>query len=208
MKKKLLLFILLTTSFLLSAQDIIIRSNGKKIHCKVLNIDSTNVYFDTGQDLFTDRINKKEVKEIQYGQPSPISSTSYSQLDNNGPKNSITIGFLEGGGSLVGVDYEVLFSRSVGIQLGAGLVGFGASLNDHFKPTIRSSYISLQYWHQGFRNSYTQSLIGPSFVFRAKRIITAQLGLGFVLEKGPAWPENKTQPPIMLTYAIGIYFPY
>jgi hypothetical protein len=208
MKKTLLLFIMLTTSFLLSAQDIIIKTNGKEIHCKVLNIDSTHVYFDTGEDLSTSVINRNEVKEIQYGNQLPNSSKIGSQLDKNDLQNSITVGFLEGGGSLVGFDFEMMFSKSASLQLGAGFVGFGAGLNMHLKPTIRSTYISLQYWHQGFRESYTQSLIGPSLVFRAKKVFTCQIGFAFALEEGPAWPENKIQPPVMLTYAIGAYFPF
>jgi hypothetical protein len=59
-------------------------------------------------------------------------------------KNSLTFGILEGGGGLLGIDYEALLSQQVGIQIGAGFVSFGAGLNYHFKPGIRSSYLSLQ----------------------------------------------------------------
>ena len=139
-----------------------------------------------------------------------ISSFIYGQ-DNqiqDDPRIAITIGIFNGGGSLVGADLEVMLSKRLGIQAGAGFIGLGAGLNYHLKPSIRSSMISLQYWHQGFGESYTQSLMGPSFVFRAKKIFTAQLGFGFPLEQGPAWPEDKMeQPPIMLMYSIGIYLP-
>ncbi len=123
-------------------------------------------------------------------------------------KNSITIGILQGGGSLVGVDYEVLLFDSFGIQAGAGWVGFGGGLDFHLKPSIRSSFFSLQYWHQGFANSYTQSVLGSNFVFRGKRWFTFQIGLGYALDKGPAWPSRITQPSAMLTYAIGGYIPW
>jgi len=71
-------------------------------------------------------------------------------------RKSITIGILQGGGSLVGFDLEFLLTDRFGFQVGAGFVGYGAGLNYHFKPSIRSSFISLQYWNQG---------IGRSFMF-------------------------------------------
>ena len=105
------------------------------------------------------------------------------------------------------MDLEVPFNKIISLQFGAGLVGFGGGIDVHFRPTIRSSFFTIQYWHQGIGRSHTQSLIGPAFVFRAKKWFTAQLGLGYALDKGPALPENFKQPQVMLTYAIGIYFP-
>lgn len=122
-------------------------------------------------------------------------------------RTCITVGILEGGGSLVGFDMEVLVSERVGLQAGSGFVGLGGGINYHFKPTIRSSFLSLQYWHQGFGETYTQSVFGPSYVFRAKKIFTFQAGIGYALEEGPAWPADMEQPPVMLMYAIGLYFP-
>jgi hypothetical protein len=208
MKNVLFLIILSTYPLLAFAQDVIVRTNGKKIHCRVLDVDSSHVYYDLNQDLFRYSIKRNEVKEIQYGNQLPNSSKIGSQFDKNEPQNSITAGFLEGGGSLVGFDYEMMFTKSASLQLGAGIVGFGAGLNMHLKPTIRSTYISFQYWHQGYRESYTQSLVGPSLVFRAKKVFTCQIGFAYALEKGPAWPKKKTQPLVMLTYAIGAYFPF
>lgn len=117
-----------------------------------------------------------------------------------------TLGILQGGGSLVGIDIEVLATSRLGLQVGAGFLGYGGGINYHIKPGVRSSFISLQYWHQGFDNSYTQSLAGPNFVYRSKKWFTAQLGLGKTLEKGPNWPEKEDQPPYILMYAIGGYF--
>lgn len=121
--------------------------------------------------------------------------------------NIITIGILQGGGSLIGADIEFLISDRFGIQIGAGLVGFGGGLNYHFKPSIRSSFISLQYWNQGIGNSFVQNAIGPNFVYRGKKWFTAQIGLGVPLDKGPAMPDNFEQAPVMLMYSIGAYLP-
>lgn len=128
--------------------------------------------------------------------------------DYNPTLSSATIGFLQGGGSLVGFDLEKMLSKRVGLQVGMGYVGYGAGLNVHVQPTIRSSFFSLQYWHQGVGDGYTQSLLGPNFVYRSRKWFTCQLGIGFALEKGPSWPSDTTQPPAMLTYAIGAYFPW
>ena len=123
-------------------------------------------------------------------------------------RNSITIGILQGGGSLIGADIEFLLTNRFGIQIGAGLVGFGGGLNYHFKPSIRSSFISLQYWNQGIGDSFAQNAIGPNFVYRGKKWFTAQIGLGVPLEKGPAMPDDFVQPPVMLMYSIGAYIPF
>ena len=128
-------------------------------------------------------------------------------LPAKNPKVAVTIGILQGGGGLLGADFEFMVSPRLSLQAGAGITSFGAGINYHLKPQINSSMISLNYWHQGIGSSYTQSVLGPSFVFRARKIFTAQLGLGYLLEEGPAWPDDITHSPVMLLYAIGIYFP-
>ena len=134
----------------------------------------------------------------------------YSQIDTItqiDKRNCITIGVLQGGGSLIGADFEVLLTRQFGFQFGGGFVGFGGGLNYHFKPSIRSSFLSLQYWNQGVGDSFAQNAIGGTLVFRGKKWFTFQIGLGFPLEKGPAMPEDFEQPPAMLLYSIGAYIP-
>lgn len=120
---------------------------------------------------------------------------------------SLTIGVLQGGGSLVGADLEFLASDRLGIQLGAGLVGYGGGINYHLKPTIKSSYFSFQYWHQGTGESFTQAVAGPNFVYRGKRWFTFQIGAGIRIEEGPALPNSLKDTPFLLMYAIGAYIP-
>lgn len=122
-------------------------------------------------------------------------------------KNCLSVGFFNGGGSLLGVDFEFTLVDQVAFQIGAGLIGFGCGLNYHFKPTIRSSFISLMYWNQGIGESFAQNAIGPNYVFRGKKWFTFQIGFGFPLEKGPAMKDDFEQPPVMLMYAIGVYIP-
>lgn len=137
---------------------------------------------------------------------SVFSQTAETTLQD-AKRASISVGFLQGGGSLVGADLEYLVTSRFGVQAGAGFVGFGGGLNYHLKPDIRSSYISLQYWHQGFGQSFAQNVIGPNFVYRAKKWFTAQIGFGFPLSQGPALADYD-QPSIMLMYSIGVYFPF
>lgn len=125
------------------------------------------------------------------------------------PSTCFTIGVLQGGGSLIGADLEIMPMSRLGFQIGGGLVGYGFGVNYHFKPWVKSSFLSLQYWHQGAGNTYVQSLVGPSFVFRARKIFTCQLGVGFLVEKGPKYYSAfKKEVPAMLTYAIGVYIPW
>ena len=208
-KKVTLLIAFLLSAFYLFAQDIIVRTNGVSVNCKIDKIDSSTIYYSIyrGGRAVPASIDRKLVSDVQYGNMMPGKKRD-SIAFNQSLRNCLTIGILEGGGALVGLDYEVLLSPKFGIQIGGGIVGFGAGLDIHFIPDIRSSFLTLQYWHQGVGNSYTQSLLGPSFVFRGKKWFTAQFGFGFALEKGPAWPKTTKQPSMMLTYAIGGYIPW
>jgi hypothetical protein len=201
---------LLASTLYSFAQDVIIRTNGVRIDCKITKVDSTTIYLNlhrNGNELQTS-ISKSEVKQIIYADLASNSLNLDSAAINKKFKNSLTIGILQGGGSLIGVDYEILAADYFGLQAGIGLRGFGGGIDIHFHPNIRSSFASIQYWHQGIGNTYTQSIIGPCYVFRGKRWLTFQIGLGFPIEKGSNFPSNMTQPPIMLTYAIGVYIPW
>jgi len=207
MKRIILILMFLLSGLLSYAQDVITTLTGSRIYCTVLEVSGGKVYYGIGRDITRYSIDQSQVKEIQYAKQIAVNPQlpQYPALQE--PRQAATVGILEGGGGLVGLDWEFLVGRKVGIQLGAGIVSFGASLNMHFKPDIRSSFVSLQYWHQGVGDTYTQSLLGPSYVFRARKILSAQIGFGYVLERGPAWPTNVEPVDVMLTYAIGIYFP-
>ena len=122
-------------------------------------------------------------------------------------KMSISAGFLQGGGGLAGADFEYLFSKHFSVQAGAGWLSCGAAVNNHFKPYINSSMLSLTYWHQGFGNAHTQSVVGPIYTFRAPKIFQFQIGMGYRVHEGPALNPDYTKTKIMLLYSIGVYFP-
>jgi hypothetical protein len=210
MKKVIIVLAGLFFSLGLFSQDLIIKKSGKKIHCRIVQEDSANVqytisYDDTFESKYT--IPRSDIQTINYGQRNTKKKKdTLNRFDSNVRyRNCFTIGILQGGGSLVGIDLEGALSRSFGIQAGVGFFGFGAGINYHLKSNMRKSFFSLQYWHQGLGESYTQSLLGPAFVFRGRRWFTAQIGIAAALYKGPGWPDSFDQPPIMLTYAIGFY---
>lgn len=118
---------------------------------------------------------------------------------------TLSIGLFQGGGSLAGVDLEFMATERIGLQMGAGYLAFGAGLNYHLKPGPRSSAIALVYWHQGFDDGFAQSALGTTFLFRGKKILTAQLGVGYRLRAGYTLPETFTEVPVLLLYSLGIY---
>jgi len=123
-------------------------------------------------------------------------------------KSCSTIGVLNGGGSLIGFDFETLLTKQFGFQLGAGVFGFGGGLNYHFQPDVRSCFLSLQYYNQGFiGNTFVQNAVGPCYVFRARKLFTFQIGFAFIINRGPAYSSSLKETPAMLTYSVGLYFP-
>jgi len=125
-------------------------------------------------------------------------------------RTSINVGVLMGGGGIPGADLEFLVGKSVGLQLGAGLGSMGFGINYHLKPYINSQFVSVQYFHQGFGDNHIWGLLGPMYVFRAKKIFQAGIGFGTVVSKGSRYEElfgEKDMPPVQLLYNIGLYFP-
>ena len=132
----------------------------------------------------------------------------------NTNKSALTIGILQGGGSLIGADFERLVYKNIGIQIGAGFIGVGAALNIHFSPTINSSFISLGYWGQGISGTLSQLSAGPTFVYRGDWF-TAQIGIGYILSRGSELEQQLKEtfntddlPKVMALYSIGIYFDF
>ncbi len=130
-----------------------------------------------------------------------VKSTAQRFNQTHDEKTIMTIGFLNGGGSLVGADLEFKVANHFGAQIGAGFFGYGAGLNYHFKPGIRNSFLSLQYWHQGLNSSVYQTWVGPVYVYRAPKWFTVSVGLG--LNAGGTIVDT----PATLLFSIGGYFP-
>jgi len=209
MKKFIFVILFLSSAVFSIAQDIIVKINNEEIKCKIKSTDKEFVYYTTnisGSDFHTTILKENVYKLIFNAEGDPANRTE--QIITTESNACLTIGILQGGGSLIGLDLELPIAKRITFQLGGGFVGFGAGLNIHVKPTIRSSFFSVQYWHQGIGDSYTQSLVSANYVYRGKKWLQGQIGIGIPLGKGLAWDDDlMEQPPIMLTYAIGIYLP-
>jgi hypothetical protein len=123
------------------------------------------------------------------------------------PKAAISAGYHGGGGGWAGVDFEYLPQKNIGIQAGVGILSYGFGVNYHFnKGGVRSPYVQLGYWHQGFGDRHTQSLVGPTFVYRFKRFVQLQGGFGARVGTGPALNPDITFP-FALMYSVSLYLP-
>lgn len=115
-------------------------------------------------------------------------------------KYTISSGFMHGGGAIIGTDLEYLFNNRFGAQVGLGFHAVGMGLNYHIASGPNTSFFTIQYRNE---ISNSQQSIGPAFVFRAKRLFTAQAGVGVLLG------NNDYSKPIssytIITYAIGLY---
>ena len=136
---------------------------------------------------------------------------SYLQTDKT---MSTTIGLLNGGGSLIGVDVEKMISKKVGIQVGAGIVGSSIALNYHPKGHVLSSAYSLAYWNQRGFNDFSIQYVGITRIFKNKsKGLTYQLGLGYLLPMDASAEEEFKRlldveeiPVVAALYSIGFMF--
>lgn len=130
---------------------------------------------------------------------------------------ALTFGFLQGGGAALGIEHEemVFANDHYSIHYGIGLNSLSFAdyesgsctigVNYHFQPNIKSSMVSLSYFHQGFKESFYMNTIGMTYIFHAKKYFTAQIGLGFPINIGPAMGDHTDKPPVVLLLSIGGY---
>ena len=123
------------------------------------------------------------------------------------PTDKFTVGIFQGGGSLLGFDLEKMITKNIGFSVGAGFIAYGAALHYHFKPSINSSSLAFNYMHQGIADTYVQSIVGPSYVFRISKRFSGQFGIGGIIDKGPKFAEiyeDKEDPDLLFIYSLGI----
>jgi hypothetical protein len=145
-----------------------------------------------------------------YGQDEVVESSTQDVTAESAKKTALSVGVLMGGGSLIGADFEFLIPKtSVGVQIGAGISSLGGGINYHFKENIESSFISLQYLYQQFGDNHFASWLGPMYVFRAKKMFQAGIGVGSLVEKGPGWYRQTAKAQKVtasLLFQVGLYF--
>lgn len=124
----------------------------------------------------------------------------------NRKNTCLSIGILNGGGGVLGADFEYLCGKHFSFQVGAGAISAGTAINYHFKSYINSSMISLNFWQQGFGPLWLQTLVGPSYTYRAPRYFQCQIGVGFRVAEGDLY-GGLPAIPIFPMCSIGVYFP-
>jgi hypothetical protein len=88
------------------------------------------------------------------------------------------------------------------VQVGAGLLGFGAGVSYHLKPRISSPFASLQYWRQVGRKE-SADILGAMYVYRYKKWLQAGAGLGTFLSESGAQKAGEA----LLMLQAGIFVP-
>lgn len=161
------------------------------------------LYFIYSSLVFAQEYSEVKVQEEK-------AATTQNQESSSVKNTAISIGLMMGGGSLIGADLEyVIPNTSFGFQVGAGISSLGAGINYHLKKCANSPFVSLQYFHQGFGDSYYASWLGPMFVWRHKKLWQAGIGVGSLLEKGPQWTrqnENQQKNTASLLFNLGLFF--
>ena len=124
-----------------------------------------------------------------------------------------TVGFLQGGGGLIGVDHERMLSDHWGASAGIGIFSFGFAIHYHIEPSLVSNSIALVYWNQGLEETMSARYLGLTYVFRSKTSgWSGQLGLGSVLYRSKKLQEELERtlgsdlPSVVALYSIGYMF--
>jgi opacity protein-like surface antigen len=131
------------------------------------------------------------------------------------PNLYINIGLGLGGSNIAGVDVEYRFLRfypirNVSVQAGLGYTGFDAGVNYRLGEfaKVGTLTLGLQYRYTGFGNDdtwgYSTSNIGPVVIFRGGRWFVAQIGAGYILNKGEAYSGSEDRK-IQIHGGVGIY---
>lgn len=192
--------LLILSSLLAYGKDLIILKSGERVLCQIYKEDSLYFYialiankkdyFETGiakSDInyyYTDYTGKVALTapDSEYIQRSYTEYREARRTQDSIERlripvyNSTTFG-LGNGGSLLGMDFESAAPNHIGVQAGAGLIGFDFGVNIHFMPDVRSNYISLQLWHVGAPGLFSLILASYTYGVRSNGGVAFQAGL-------------------------------
>ena len=120
--------------------------------------------------------------------------------------HTITVGVLQGGGALLGFDFEQRLARHFGIQVGAGVIAVGGGITWYPTPGIRRNHWYVGYSHEGIARDYSLSIVGLTHVWRSEHRLSWQLGAGARVGNVPDASHSR-DVTIILLYSIGACLP-
>lgn len=160
------------------------------------------------------KITKEKIQQapqVLPGEPEQLAEQEESVPLNTEHRSAFSVGYMMGGGNPVGFDFEVLFGKRIGFQAGTGVAAgsYGFGLNYHLKDRINSSFLSVVYWQQGVFENHYASYVGPFFTLRLKRLLQAGVGMGYIVDKGPAIYGTKYENAnVALLFNLGLFFSF
>jgi len=136
-------------------------------------------------------------------------SAQYAQDFKPEKTSSITVGLLQNA-TLIGAEFETMAYKDIGVQLGAGVLGYSAGIDLHFDHSIRSSSISCQYFVNNLGGDRIYNSWATQFIYRGKKWLTMRAGLIHLLSSGTDYTPNFYDGQIhgfFFLLSIGAYFP-
>lgn len=126
-------------------------------------------------------------------------------------RNAFALGYLVGGHTLIGVDYEIRLSDYFGVHFGGGLLGYTAGVKIHTKPHKNSAFFNLNFKDSGFGAYQTAGVeYGVKWTFNKEKSdfgMLFQIGVGAVVTMSEEYREivyaDLEAPESSLTLGIG-----
>lgn len=131
----------------------------------------------------------------------PEKKNNYKNIDTlTTDKNAFSIQALK---HVVGIDYERIIYKKIGMALSAGLSGVELEAKIHFVPKVESSSICFSsgyVWYTDNAAWKTSRVNMFFFEYRAKKRLTFTVGAG--------WFDFQNNTRVRLRGGVGIYFPW
>jgi len=126
--------------------------------------------------------------------------------------NMIAAGYQIGGRSYVGFEYEFRFSKYIGLNVGAGIVGYTAGLKFHSCPCRTGPFLNVSFKDGGFGNIGTMNAeIGGILFFLDKKEkigLLGQIGVGKIIYISKEMEEKLTKnnqiPNMIISFGVGL----
>lgn len=140
-----------------------------------------------------------------------LSCYSFSQQGTTANKDIVVVGYQIGGYSLIGIEFEARMSDLIGINFGAGFLGFTGGVKLHTGPYKNSPAININYKDGGMG---LVKVIATEFAWRIP--FNNQDRVGFFIQGGLAKVlymdrgvsidlfKKREAPPYMLSFGAGL----